>query len=70
MTAARPAPPASVPSPCVQVCVIDPASGLCLGCFRTLEEIAQWSRLSSAARTAIMAELDSRRGRIDPAKLS
>ncbi|MGH6780750.1 MAG: DUF1289 domain-containing protein [Sphingomonadaceae bacterium] len=48
-------------SPCVQICVIDPASGLCEGCLRTLQEIADWSRLSETERLAIMAELPRRR---------
>ena len=32
-----------LPSPCVSVCSMDPDSGLCRGCFRTLEEIADWA---------------------------
>ena len=51
------------------VCAVDGASGLCLGCFRSLTEIAGWRTLSEAKRAAIMAELPSRRDRIDPAKL-
>ncbi len=33
-------------SPCVDVCIMDSASGLCQGCLRTLDEIAGWSTLS------------------------
>lgn len=62
-------PPRAVATPCVQVCVVDGASGLCLGCYRTLSEIAGWSRLTDERRARIMTELPSRRGRIDPAKL-
>jgi predicted Fe-S protein YdhL (DUF1289 family) len=47
-------------SPCVKICVIDPQSSLCEGCGRTLQEIAQWSRLSEAERLAIMATLEER----------
>lgn len=47
-------------SPCIKVCVIDPASGLCEGCGRTLQEIAQWPRLGEAERLAIMATLAAR----------
>lgn len=47
-------------SPCIKLCVIDPQSGLCLGCHRSLDEIAQWSGLTPAARRAIMAELPAR----------
>lgn len=51
------------------VCTVDGASGLCLGCFRTLPEIAAWSRMNDEERAAIMRELESRRGLIDPALL-
>lgn len=61
--------PKAIATPCVQVCVVDGESGLCLGCFRTLREIAQWSALTEGERNAVMAELPSRRGRIAPEKL-
>ncbi|MBJ7320167.1 MAG: DUF1289 domain-containing protein [Alphaproteobacteria bacterium] len=51
------------------VCAVDGESGLCLGCFRTLGEIAGWRTLSDAERAAVMADLPSRRSRVDPAKL-
>ena len=57
-------------TPCVQVCVVDGESGLCLGCFRTLSEIAGWSRLPDPERERVMAELPSRKGRIRPEKLA
>ncbi|MDX9996434.1 MAG: DUF1289 domain-containing protein [Phenylobacterium sp.] len=66
---ARPAPPRPVRTPCVQVCAVDGESGLCLGCYRTLPEIAGWSKLTDAEREALMAELPARRGRIRPEKL-
>jgi len=62
-------PPRAIATPCVMVCTVDGESGLCLGCFRTLKEIAGWRALSDEARAAVMAELPSRRSRIDPAKL-
>lgn len=58
-----------IATPCVKVCVVDGESGLCLGCFRTLQEIASWAKLDEARRAELTAELPSRRGRIDPAKL-
>jgi predicted Fe-S protein YdhL (DUF1289 family) len=54
-------PPRPIVSPCVLVCTMDAASGLCLGCRRSLEEIARWARLSEAERDRVMAELPSRR---------
>lgn len=47
-------------TPCIDVCSIEPATGLCRGCRRTLEEIAAWARLSPAERRRIMHELASR----------
>lgn len=62
-------PPRAIETPCVQVCVVDGASGLCLGCLRTLKEIAGWARFSDAERRALMVELPARRGRVAPEKL-
>jgi len=51
------------------VCAVDGESGLCLGCFRTLKEIAGWRALSDAEREAVMDDLPMRRSQVDPAKL-
>lgn len=59
--------PRSIASPCTKVCIVDGASGLCLGCLRTLAEIAGWSGLAEAERAAVMADLPARRSRVDPA---
>lgn len=53
-----------VDSPCVKLCVVHPEERICLGCFRTIEEISLWSRLSPAARTEIMADLPLRAPRL------
>jgi predicted Fe-S protein YdhL (DUF1289 family) len=47
-------------SPCVKVCQMDPKRGLCLGCARTLDEIARWAQMSDAERDRVLAELPSR----------
>lgn len=57
-------PPRSIATPCVKVCVVDGASGLCLGCFRTLGEIGGWTALTDDERAAIMAELPDRQARL------
>lgn len=62
-------PPAPIASPCIQVCTVDGKSGLCLGCFRTLAEIAQWRKFTPEARAELMTTLPDRRARIDPEKL-
>ncbi len=63
------APPKPIPTPCVKVCIVDGESGLCLGCFRTLNEIAAWAKLPGDTRDRLMSELPDRKGRIDPRKL-
>ncbi len=61
MTTAPPArPPRPIATPCVKVCAVDGASGYCLGCRRTLAEIASWARLSDEERAAITAALPDR----------
>jgi len=62
-------PPRAIATPCVKVCMVDGESGLCLGCFRTLPEIAAWARFSDEERAALMGELPDRRARIRPEKL-
>ena len=56
-------------SPCTSVCTIDPATGLCRGCFRTLDEIAGWIDLTPEQKRLLLAKLDSRRiSRVTPDK--
>jgi uncharacterized protein len=47
-------------TPCIAVCMMDPRTNLCLGCGRTLPEIARWPRMPSAERRALMAQLPER----------
>ena len=63
------APPKAIATPCVKVCIVDPESNLCLGCHRTLMEIAGWARLDDDARARLMVELPGRRSLIRPEKL-
>jgi predicted Fe-S protein YdhL (DUF1289 family) len=49
-----------IPSPCINICRIDRASGLCEGCGRTTAEIARWGETDDADREAVMAELPAR----------
>jgi len=52
---------AGVASPCISVCRIDAATGLCIGCARTLDEIAAWSTLDDAGRRAVRDAIVARR---------
>jgi predicted Fe-S protein YdhL (DUF1289 family) len=61
---------APIKTPCIKVCIVDGESGLCMGCYRKLNEVAAWGRLSDLERDAIMAALPERRGLIRPEKLA
>lgn len=52
---------AAVASPCRKLCQLHPIERVCLGCFRTIDEISKWARLSEAKRAAIVADLPARR---------
>ena len=52
-----------VASPCISVCVMDAASGFCLGCWRTLDEIGAWSVLDADSKRAVLAAILERRAR-------
>ncbi len=47
-------------TPCVKICVVDPVSALCVGCGRTVGEIAAWPTMDEASRIAVMAGLEAR----------
>ncbi len=47
-------------SPCIKICTYDPDSGLCRGCGRNLEEIADWYCMSDTERRAVMEKLPER----------
>jgi uncharacterized protein len=49
-----------IQSPCKKVCVVDPISALCIGCGRTLVEIAGWIGFGADERRRIMGELPAR----------
>lgn len=50
----------ALPSPCISVCVLDEASGLCEGCLRTLDEIANWGMMECAQQRAVWAAIEQR----------
>jgi predicted Fe-S protein YdhL (DUF1289 family) len=51
---------ASIETPCEKICLLDPPTGLCRGCGRSLAEIERWTAYSDDERTRIMAELPRR----------
>lgn len=53
-----------VPSPCISVCKMDTDAGWCQGCFRTIEEIAQWSRAADADKLLVWQRIEARQNLI------
>ena len=51
-------------TPCIGICTLDPESGFCRGCCRTVAEITAWRGLDAAARRQVMAALPGRRERV------
>jgi hypothetical protein len=52
----------AIASPCVKVCTLDAKTGVCLGCGRSIGEIARWTVMSAQERAQVMAELPARLG--------
>ena len=50
-----------VPSPCTSVCKMNPSTGWCEGCLRTIDEIASWAALSDTDKLMIWDRLAERR---------
>jgi hypothetical protein len=49
-----------IPSPCINVCRMDAATGWCEGCQRTLQEIGAWSGMADAEKRAVWQALPAR----------
>lgn len=60
MDASVEAAPQPIPSPCISVCQINPVTGMCTGCFRSLAEIASWSQANEAEKKRIWALIAER----------
>lgn len=58
--------PMAVASPCINVCQMNARSGLCQGCFRSLDEIAGWAAASDDWRRQVLAAVARRRAEHDP----
>ncbi|MFN0301041.1 MAG: DUF1289 domain-containing protein [Burkholderiales bacterium] len=50
-----------VPSPCINICRMNEAAGVCEGCFRTIGEIANWSVMSASEKKMVLARINERR---------
>jgi len=49
-----------IASPCIKICIVHPDARICTGCYRSIEEIGTWSKMSHEDRAAIMQELPDR----------
>jgi len=49
-----------VSTPCIKICTLNPQTGICAGCGRTLEEIARWGGMTESERRRIMELLPQR----------
>jgi len=49
-----------IESPCLDTCCLDDDE-ICLGCFRSLEEIKQWSNATNQERLAVLHNCSRRR---------
>jgi predicted Fe-S protein YdhL (DUF1289 family) len=54
----------TIETPCTKICTLDAGSGLCLGCGRSADEVAAWTRYSDAERARVMAQLPERLARL------
>lgn len=50
-----------IPSPCENVCQMNPATGYCIGCLRTLDEIADWLEMTDEQKSELLARLEERK---------
>ena len=50
----------NVPTPCISVCRMNEVTGLCEGCYRTLDEITQWSSADDQAKRAVWTRIAQR----------
>ncbi|RYY45052.1 MAG: DUF1289 domain-containing protein [Sphingomonadales bacterium] len=58
---------AAIESPCVSLCTMDDATGWCLGCGRTIDEIIRWGSTDDEDRRAVTAMLAARMAQLPPA---
>jgi uncharacterized protein len=55
-----------IPSPCINICKMDADNGLCIGCYRTIDEITRWSRIDDEQRVHILGAVAKRRLEHEP----
>jgi len=53
-----------IQSPCVKICVVHPEARICMGCYRSIEEIAGWGRMTNEERASVLNDLPARSGQL------
>ena len=54
----------TIPSPCISVCQVDNATGCCIGCFRSIDEIREWPIMTAEEKTAALARIAARKAAV------
>ena len=57
--------PINPPSPCIGICMLNSSGEYCIGCYRKLDEIADWTRYTAAQKQVILEQLPARHELID-----
>ena len=53
-----------IDSPCVNICIVHPQANICAGCFRTIDEISGWSKMTAEQRKEIINDLPNRSSKL------
>lgn len=56
--------PEPIASPCIGVCAMNETTGLCEGCYRSIEEIREWWDMTADERNSVMNQLDQRQSEL------
>ncbi|HRF88072.1 MAG TPA: DUF1289 domain-containing protein [Pseudomonadales bacterium] len=54
-----------IASPCISICALD-ADDVCVGCYRSGQEITRWSVADNTERRAILASAAERARAVNP----
>jgi predicted Fe-S protein YdhL (DUF1289 family) len=57
--------PTNIPSPCISLCALN-EEDVCVGCYRTAEEITEWTQLSQEEKKAVIEKAYSREKLVNP----
>ncbi|MBY6065884.1 DUF1289 domain-containing protein [Leisingera aquaemixtae] len=53
-----------IQSPCIKICVVHPEARICTGCYRSIDEIRDWSKMTNDERAEIMNALPARASKL------